>query len=330
MSDTRARELGITPLARIVVHRPVRRCRPRSWASARSRPSRQALARAGMTIDDIDLVEINEAFAAQVIPSAPRARHRLGQAERQRRRDRRRPPVRHDRRPHHHHPDQLACSGTTSSSAWRPCASAAARAWPWSSSASPDPLPPPVTVISLYGDHTHESWKETHQPRPDRSLSTIHAYAPARAGAPARRGDRLGATRGNPPYPWNTVTLHGGHLVRTRRGTRHLRATVTMAAPWSTVGARVRQCTIGRTSGPARRRANAHNGRTPAADGRPDAHSGRWIRRWAAPDRGAAHLGRARRQDTAGGMPLSGGVAAASVYSLTGAVRVVGLYAGPK
>ncbi|HYF47552.1 MAG TPA: acetyl-CoA C-acyltransferase, partial [Acidimicrobiales bacterium] len=32
--------------------------------------SKQALARAGMTIDDIDLVEINEAFAAQVIPSA--------------------------------------------------------------------------------------------------------------------------------------------------------------------------------------------------------------------------------------------------------------------
>ena len=32
--------------------------------------SRQALARAGMTIDDIDLVEINEAFAAQIIPSA--------------------------------------------------------------------------------------------------------------------------------------------------------------------------------------------------------------------------------------------------------------------
>ena len=32
--------------------------------------SRQALARAGMTMDDIDLVEINEAFAAQIIPSA--------------------------------------------------------------------------------------------------------------------------------------------------------------------------------------------------------------------------------------------------------------------
>jgi acetyl-CoA C-acetyltransferase len=32
--------------------------------------SRQALKRAKMTIDDIDIVEINEAFAAQVIPSA--------------------------------------------------------------------------------------------------------------------------------------------------------------------------------------------------------------------------------------------------------------------
>ena len=32
--------------------------------------SKQALKRAGMTIDDIDVVEVNEAFAAQVIPSA--------------------------------------------------------------------------------------------------------------------------------------------------------------------------------------------------------------------------------------------------------------------
>ena len=55
--------------------------------------------------------------------------HRPGQAQRQRRRDRRRAPVRHDRRPDHRHPDQLAAAATTSSSAWRPCASAAARAW---------------------------------------------------------------------------------------------------------------------------------------------------------------------------------------------------------
>ena len=70
--------------------------------------SKQALARAGMTIDDVDLVEINEAFAAQVIPSYQAARHPAGQAQRQRRRDRGRPPVRHDRRPHHRHADQLA------------------------------------------------------------------------------------------------------------------------------------------------------------------------------------------------------------------------------
>ena len=42
---------------------------PRSWASARSRPPSSALAHAGMSIGDIDLVEINEAFAAQVVPS---------------------------------------------------------------------------------------------------------------------------------------------------------------------------------------------------------------------------------------------------------------------
>ena len=46
---------------------------------------RQALERAGMTIDDIDLVEINEAFAAQVIPSAKHLGIAVGQAQRQRR-----------------------------------------------------------------------------------------------------------------------------------------------------------------------------------------------------------------------------------------------------
>ena len=47
---------------------------------------RQALARAGMTIDDIDLVEINEAFAAQVVPSAKHLGIPLGEAQRARRR----------------------------------------------------------------------------------------------------------------------------------------------------------------------------------------------------------------------------------------------------
>jgi acetyl-CoA C-acetyltransferase len=69
MSDTRAAELGITPLARIVSS-GVTGLNPEIMGMGPVEASRQALKRAGMTIDDIDLVEINEAFAAQVIPSA--------------------------------------------------------------------------------------------------------------------------------------------------------------------------------------------------------------------------------------------------------------------
>jgi acetyl-CoA C-acetyltransferase len=68
MSDTRARELGITPLAR-VVSTGVTALSPEIMGLGPVEASRQALKRAGMTIDDVDLVEINEAFAAQVIPS---------------------------------------------------------------------------------------------------------------------------------------------------------------------------------------------------------------------------------------------------------------------
>src|SRR4051794_26960406 len=67
-SDTKARELGITPLARIV-STGVTAVSPEIMGIGPVDASRQALARAGMTIDDIDLVEVNEAFAAQVIPS---------------------------------------------------------------------------------------------------------------------------------------------------------------------------------------------------------------------------------------------------------------------
>jgi acetyl-CoA C-acetyltransferase len=69
MSDTKAKELGITPLARIVAS-GVSALNPEIMGLGPIEACRQALARAGKTIDDIDLVEINEAFAAQVIPSA--------------------------------------------------------------------------------------------------------------------------------------------------------------------------------------------------------------------------------------------------------------------
>jgi len=69
MSDTKARDLGITPLARVVAT-GVSALSPEIMGLGPVEASRQALARAGMTIDDMDLVEINEAFAAQVLPSA--------------------------------------------------------------------------------------------------------------------------------------------------------------------------------------------------------------------------------------------------------------------
>ncbi|HEY2520619.1 MAG TPA: acetyl-CoA C-acetyltransferase [Streptosporangiaceae bacterium] len=68
MSDTKAAELGITSLARIV-STGVTALSPEIMGLGPVEASRQALARAGMAISDIDLVEINEAFAAQVIPS---------------------------------------------------------------------------------------------------------------------------------------------------------------------------------------------------------------------------------------------------------------------
>jgi acetyl-CoA C-acetyltransferase len=69
MSDTKAAELGLTPLARIVAT-GVSGLSPEIMGLGPIEASKQALARAGMTIGDTDLVEINEAFAVQVIGSA--------------------------------------------------------------------------------------------------------------------------------------------------------------------------------------------------------------------------------------------------------------------
>ncbi|HVB90750.1 MAG TPA: acetyl-CoA C-acetyltransferase [Acidimicrobiales bacterium] len=69
MSDTKAKQLGITPLARIVAS-GVTGLNPEIMGLGPVDACRQVLSRASMTMDDIDLVEINEAFAAQVIPSA--------------------------------------------------------------------------------------------------------------------------------------------------------------------------------------------------------------------------------------------------------------------
>ena len=68
MSEDKARELDVTPLARIV-STGLTGLSPEIMGMGPVEASRQALARAGMSISDVDLVEINEAFAAQVIPS---------------------------------------------------------------------------------------------------------------------------------------------------------------------------------------------------------------------------------------------------------------------
>ena len=69
MSDTKAAELGVKPLARIMAS-GVAAVNPEIMGLGPIPAITQVLDRAGMTIDDVDLVEINEAFAAQVIPSA--------------------------------------------------------------------------------------------------------------------------------------------------------------------------------------------------------------------------------------------------------------------
>ena len=67
MSETRARELGIAPRARIVAS-SVSGVEPEIMGVGPIEAVRKVLARAGMTIDDVDVMELNEAFAAQVLP----------------------------------------------------------------------------------------------------------------------------------------------------------------------------------------------------------------------------------------------------------------------
>ncbi|WP_431972017.1 acetyl-CoA C-acetyltransferase [Nocardia sp. bgisy134] len=69
MSDTRAKELGLTPLARIV-STGVSGLSPEIMGLGPIEATRRALALADMSVADIDLFEINEAFAVQVLGSA--------------------------------------------------------------------------------------------------------------------------------------------------------------------------------------------------------------------------------------------------------------------
>ena len=68
MSERRAEELGLEPLARIVGF-GVGGVKPQLMGLGPIPATRKALAHAGIDASEIDRVEFNEAFAAQVIPS---------------------------------------------------------------------------------------------------------------------------------------------------------------------------------------------------------------------------------------------------------------------
>ena len=97
-------------------------CSPRRSPRPRTRSTK-----AGMTLDDIDLVEINEAFASVVLAWQQETGADLGEGQRERRRDRARPPARRDRRPADDDAARTSSSAPAAATACRRCARAAAR-----------------------------------------------------------------------------------------------------------------------------------------------------------------------------------------------------------
>ena len=104
---------------------PTPPCRP-----SRRGPSARPAARRASTPTDLDLVELNEAFAAVGIVVHARTRHRPGEGQRQRRGHRARPPGRHERRPDRAAPRPRAAAAAAAASVPPPCAAAAGRATP--------------------------------------------------------------------------------------------------------------------------------------------------------------------------------------------------------
>ena len=98
VSERTVERYGLKPLARIVGYAQAD-VEPKWLFLAPVMGVRRLLDRIEMPIEAFDLIEINEAFAAQVAGRRPGARLRLGQGQRQRRRDRARPPDRGVRSP---------------------------------------------------------------------------------------------------------------------------------------------------------------------------------------------------------------------------------------
>ena len=105
-------------------------CDPAVMGIGPVQAGRKALERAGITVDDIDVVELNEAFASQALAVVARARDRPGRGQPRRRRDRARPPAGCDRRADHRQGGRSCCAARAGATRCRPSASAAVRGSP--------------------------------------------------------------------------------------------------------------------------------------------------------------------------------------------------------
>ena len=100
MNKAKAEELGLSWLVEIGAHGVV--AGPDS--TLQSQPAnaiKKAIAKEGISIDQLDVIEINEAFSAVALASTKELGLDRRQGQRQRRRDRHRPPDRHVGRPDH-------------------------------------------------------------------------------------------------------------------------------------------------------------------------------------------------------------------------------------
>ena len=118
-SERTVERYGLKPLARIVGYAQAE-VEPKWLFLAPVKGVRRLLDRIEMPIEAFDLIEINEAFAAQIAGRWPRARLRLGQGQRQRRRDRAGSPDRRVGSPDRRDPPPRARSGARAATGWQP------------------------------------------------------------------------------------------------------------------------------------------------------------------------------------------------------------------
>ena len=175
--------------ARASSPRRSRASRRASWASVPRRRRARCSRRPGSTIGDMDVIELNEAFAAQALAvhARPRAARRRRARESERRRDRARPSARRERRAPRHDRAVPAAAHRRPLRARARCASASARASPSSSNAS--------EAHELHRSNAHDSRPRT---------------APRRGGLPQARPRHAARSTCYPPYA-STVKRSPSH-----------------------------------------------------------------------------------------------------------------------